>query len=49
MEMEASICKWTGFLALKSQNELIMSIFAWGTWLYKTDSIKEAGEVTAFG
>ena len=49
MEMEASVCKWTDFLALKSHSKLIMSIFAWGTWLYKTDSIEKAVEATSSG
>lgn len=39
----------TSFLELKSQSELTMSIFAWGTWLYKTDIIEEAVEATSSG
>lgn len=49
MNMEASICRQRDFLVLKSQNGVTTSTFAWGTWLYKADSIKEGVEVTFSG
>ena len=49
MNMEASLCRRRDFLVLKSQNGVTTSTFAWGTWLYKADSIKEGVEVTFSG